>query len=65
MLHQLEEHSSPRYSVDSVDVALCASCHELCPRPKDSDAVAFCEDCRSVSAMDSYPEDWVMLGGWD
>lgn len=62
MLRELEEPSSPRYLMDA---DWCASCHELCPRPKDSEEVAFCDDCRSVSAMDSYPEDWVTLGGWD
>lgn len=41
----------------------CATCGDPCPA--DDDLVAFCEECLSASDLGSYPDDWVMLGGWD
>lgn len=41
----------------------CATCGAPCSS-KD-ELVTFCDECLSASDLRSYPEDWVMLGGWD
>lgn len=45
--------------------ALCATCGEICPRSGADEDVAFCDECREASAIGSYSDEWVMLGGWD
>lgn len=44
---------------------LCATCGDVCPRPAADEDVAFCDECREASVVGSYPDGWVMLGGWD
>ena len=41
----------------------CATCGDPCPA--ENELVAFCEECLSASDLRSYPDGWVMLGGWD
>jgi hypothetical protein len=47
------------------EITWCATCGQICPYPKDDHLVAFCSDCLDTSRIEDYPDDWVMLGGWD